>query len=201
MISNLSTIISQIYKSRNILLQQLHTNNYNIEEYSGFEIKDINILYKNNQLDMVLNNKENTNKIYVKYHTTTIKQTNIQDYIYEIYNIEEILSKTDILMIITFSDINENIKEYLRHLWETEQILVVIQSIQRLQYNILEHTLVPKHTIITDNLEIEQIKNKYNIDNNNQFPRISRFDPVAVVLCVKPGQICKIIRKSKLDRF
>ena len=197
MISNLSTIISQIYKSRNILLQQLHTNNYNIEEYSGFEIKDINILYKNNQLDMVLNNKENTNKIYVKYHTTTIKQTNIQDYIYEIYNIEEILSKTDILMIITFSDINENIKEYLRHLWETEQILVVIQSIHRLQYNILEHTLVPKHTIITDNLEIEQIKNKYNIDNNNQFPRISRFDPVAVVLCVKPGQICKIIRKSK----
>ena len=193
MISNLSTIISQIYKSRNILLQQLHTNNYNIEEYSGFEIKDINILYKNNQLDMVLNNNENTNKIYVKYHTTTIKQTNIQDYIYEIYNIEEILSKTDILMIITFSDINENIKEYLRHLWETEQILVVIQSIQRLQYNILEHTLVPKHTIITDNLEIEQIKNKYNIDNNNQFPRISRFDPVAVVLCVKPGQICKII--------
>ena len=146
---------------------------------------------------MVLNNNENTNKIYVKYHTTTIKQTNIQDYIYEIYNIEEILSKTDILMIITFSDINENIKEYLRHLWETEQILVVIQSIQRLQYNILEHTLVPKHTIITDNLEIEQIKNKYNIDNNNQFPRISRFDPVAVVLCVKPGQICKIIRKSK----
>ena len=86
MISNLSTIISQIYKSRNILLQQLHTNNYNIEEYSGFEIKDINILYKNNQLDMVLNNNENTNKIYVKYHTTTIKQTNIQDYIYEIYN-------------------------------------------------------------------------------------------------------------------
>ena len=62
MISNLSTIISQIYKSRNILLQQLHTNNYNIEEYSGFEIKDINILYKNiNKYVTTINTNNFTN--------------------------------------------------------------------------------------------------------------------------------------------
>ena len=33
--------------------------------------------------------------------------------------------------------------------------------------------------------------------NDNQFPIISRFDPVAQSIGIRPGQVCEIIRPSK----
>ncbi len=38
---------------------------------------------------------------------------------------------------------------------------------------------------------------RYNITDKSQFPQISRFDPVAKAICLRPGQVCKIIRPSK----
>ena len=41
------------------------------------------------------------------------------------------------------------------------------------------------------------IKKKFNIVNNSQLPEISRFDPVAQSLCMRPGEVCEILRPSK----
>ena len=41
------------------------------------------------------------------------------------------------------------------------------------------------------------IKQLYNITNDSQFPEISRYDPVAQVIGIRPGQICEITRPSK----
>ena len=38
---------------------------------------------------------------------------------------------------------------------------------------------------------------KYNITDKVQFPDISRFDPVARVIGLRPGQVCNITRASK----
>ena len=38
---------------------------------------------------------------------------------------------------------------------------------------------------------------KYNITDKVQFPDISRFDPVARAIGLRPGQLCHIIRPSK----
>ena len=46
-------------------------------------------------------------------------------------------------------------------------------------------------------MENISIKNKYNIMDDTQFPDISRFDPVAQVIGIRPGQVCEIIRPSK----
>ena len=35
-----------------------------------------------------------------------------------------------------------------------------------------------------------------NIVKETQFPEISRFDPVSVVYCIRPGQVFEIIRSS-----
>ena len=63
-------------------------------------------------------------------------------------------------------------------------------------HNILEHSYVPQH-IILNKEEENKFREKYNIRSNADIPEISRFDPVAQVICMKPGQICKIIRPSK----
>ena len=80
--------------------------------------------------------------------------------------------------------------------WESEGIFIVIESIKRLQFNILEHVLVPPHRVMMES-EVKQVMTKYNITDRVQFPDISRFDPVARVIGLRPGQVCNIIRASK----
>ena len=62
-------------------------------------------------------------------------------------------------------------------------------------YNILDHNLVPEHKIIKDEVK-EEIKKKYNMKSDYEFPQISRFDPVAVAIGLRPGKVCEITRKS-----
>ena len=99
-------------------------------------------------------------------------------------------------MIIVKDDMNETLTNLLKHIWEQDGILIIIQSIKRLQFNILEHTLVPEHRVLTND-EVGKIKLRYNITEDTQFPDISRFDPVAQVIGIRPGQVCEIIRPSK----
>jgi DNA-directed RNA polymerase subunit H len=68
--------------------------------------------------------------------------------------------------------------------------------LKRLQYNILDHNLVPPHRIL-QNKEKEEIIDKYKIIDNKQLPEISRYDPVSVAINMRPGDICEIIRPSK----
>jgi len=195
--SKSSIITSQIYKSRKNLLDQLYYNGYNIDEYASFSINELIILIENKQLDMLLE-KNNSKKIFVKYNlSSNIKVQNIQDFIDELFNLEELLEKSDTLLIIVKEDINETIQTFLKHIWETQSIFVVIQSLPRLQYNILNHTLVPPHHIVEDEEQISFIKKKYNIIDNSQFPKLHRFDAVAVVLCARPEDIIEIDRPSK----
>ena len=46
-------------------------------------------------------------------------------------------------------------------------------------------------------MENEEMRKKYNISNDSELPEISRFDPIAQAIGMKPGQVCEIIRPSK----
>ena len=55
--------------------------------------------------------------------------------------------------------------------------------------------MVPNHRIL-NNQEKEEIIAKYNILDDN-IPPISRYDPVAQVIGLRPSQYCEIVRPSK----
>jgi DNA-directed RNA polymerase subunit H (RpoH/RPB5) len=114
----------------------------------------------------------------------------------DLFNLEEVLTKNDTLFIIIKDDMNETILNELKQIWEKDGIFIVIENIKRLQFNILNHSLVPEHTII-DEKELEDVMKRYNIVNKNDLPDISRFDPVARVIGLRPGNVCKIVRPSK----
>lgn len=136
-------------------------------------------------------------KIYIRYFLTkAIRPQNIQEMMDDLFNLEETLTKDDTLMIIVKDDMNETTTNLLKHIWEQDGIFIVIQSIKRLQFNILEHSLVPPHRVLSLD-EVAVVKRHYNITDDTQFPDISRFDPVAQVIGIRPGQICEIIRPSK----
>jgi len=200
---NSSTLISYIYNSRINLIKLMQNLDYNVKDYESFTNSEVNSMFQNKQLDLLLEkNQEDSktkrkSKIYIRYYLAkTFRPQNIQEIIDDLYNLEEILTKEDILLIITKDEPNETLVNAVKHIWEQDGIFIVIQSIKRLQFYILDHILVPSHRILTDE-EAEQVKMKYNITENTQLPEISRFDPVALAVCVKPGQICEIIRPSK----
>lgn len=200
---NSSGLVSTVYKSRKIILELMEKQNYNIDEYENFSVNEVNSMLQNKQLDMLMEKKKEDpttkrkNKIYIRYYLAkTLKAQNIQEIIDDLFNLEEILTKQDTLMIIIKDDMNESMTNLLKHIWEQDGILIVIQSIKRLQFNILEHTLVPPHRVLSND-EVAEIKKRYNIMDDSQFPDISRFDPVAQVIGIRPGQVCEIIRPSK----
>jgi|TARA_Y100000389_G_C17464714_1_gene524552 DNA-directed RNA polymerase subunit H (RpoH/RPB5) len=190
-----SESILNIYKSRNTLIEILQQREFNVDDYNEFSINEINVMFNNNQLDLLLENSNN--KIFVKYYLgKSLRPNNILEIAEDLFNLEEILNKTDELLIIVKDDINDSIKNTLIQLWEQQNIFISIISLKRLQYNILNHVLVPEH-IIMSNEEKNDIKSRYNIVNDSKFPQISRFDPVATVIGLRPEQLCKIIRSSK----
>ena len=193
-INNSSSLISSIYKSRKTILELMKKQNYNTSDYDNFSINEVNTMFQNKQLDILLEKKQ---KIYITYYLAkTLRPQNVQEIIDDLFNLEEVLTKEDTLMIIVKDDMNETLTNLLKHIWEQDGILIIIQSIKRLQFNILEHILVPEHRVLT-NEEVGKIKLRYNITEDTQFPDISRFDPVAQVIGIRPGQVCEIIRPSK----
>jgi DNA-directed RNA polymerase subunit H (RpoH/RPB5) len=177
---------------------------YNVSEYDNFSVNEVNAMFQNKQLDMLLEKSEESvnpnaskRKVYIRYYLAkTLRPQNIQEMIDDLFNLEEVLTKEDTLMIVVKEEMNETTMNLLKHIWEQDGILIVIQSIKRLQFNILDHTLVPEHRVLTQD-EVLTVKNRYNIMDDTQFPDISRFDPVAQVIGIRPGQVCEIIRPSK----
>ena len=174
---NTSILISTVYNSRKIVLELMGKQGYNINDYANFSINEVNSMKQNNQLDMLLEKNEEDpvtkrkNKIYIRYYLgKMIRPANLQEMIDDLFNLEETLTKNDTLFII--------------------------ESIKRLQFNILNHTLVPDHRVMNDD-EVTKIMKRYNITSKIQIPDISRFDPVARVIGLRPGQVCHIIRPSK----
>ena len=71
---NSSSIISSIYKSRKTILELMQKQDYKVEDYNEFSINEVNTMYQNNQLDMLLEkNEENEEthrkkKTYIRYY-------------------------------------------------------------------------------------------------------------------------------------
>lgn len=61
--------------------------------------------------------------------------------------------------------------------------------------NVLEHELVPKHIILSED-EKQKVIEKYRITKMSQFPSVLKSDPVVEAIGAKPGDLIKIIRKS-----
>jgi len=124
-----------------------------------------------------------------------MRKENLDDFVEDLFTIESILTKNDTLVIIANEDPNDTITNKVKYLYDHDGIFVVIHNIKRLQFNILKHHLVPKIDIL-DESEVEVIKKKFNLKTTKNLPDISRFDPQALAVCLRPGQVCKLTRKS-----
>lgn len=187
----------QIAESRKNILEILEERGFDISNYKGSSISEVHTMLQNNQLDMLVKTEDESKNAYVKYHLgKTLRATNIYEYVEDLFNIDNILQKKDDLVIIARDNANDSMQKLLRQIWIDDKIFITVIGLKSLQFNIMKHTLVPPHRVMT-NEEKDEIFEKYNITNESQIPDISRFSPPALAIGIRPGELCEIIRPSK----
>jgi DNA-directed RNA polymerase subunit H (RpoH/RPB5) len=215
--SSTNKIIS-IFKSRTTIIQLLNKQGYETEEYENFNINEIDAMFVTGQLDMIVSQKSNNEnlqpikKVYIKYYLDSkqLRTPVLDDIVEDLFTsingdnvgtsntsntLETTLSKKDTLVIIVENEPNDSIMAKVEYLYDKEGIFIVIFNIRRLQFNILNHRLVPPIQILTVE-EKEAFMTKYNINSMGKIPEIGRFDPQAQAVFLRPGDICKFERES-----
>lgn len=192
-----SGYVVQITKSRDNILAQLERRGYDVEDYKGASVAQVHVMLQNTQLDMLVTNKDTGKKAYVKYHLgKSLRSNNVMDMIDDLFTLDTVLTKEDDLIIIARDPSNDSMEKHLRDVWAKMKYLVTVIGLKQLQFNILEHSLVPPHRVLTEE-EAREIKNKYNIVDDSQLPDISRFSPVSLAIGIRPGELCEILRPSR----
>jgi len=194
--------IKQIYIARMHMIQYLKNMGFDCDNYENFSIEEVEVMNKYTQLDFKVS-KENEScyvlfKLDKNLKQNMIKKNNVEGFINEIFEDTIPIEKNDTLVIITTEYAQDSIHKVVKNMWEIQNKFVVILTLANLQMNILKHSFVPQHIKLTPEEKIELYK-KFNIQNDLQLPEISRFDPVAKIIFLKPGDVCKIIRFDKIS--
>ena len=186
------TSVIEVFKSRTTILDILKRRGYKTSDYENYDMSHVASIMDTEQLNMLL---QGPNKAFIHYQLKS--KLNLNKVISSLYDEENApLAPMDDLIIIYKAEPNDTLRAEIDELWNRSGIYVTILNIKRLQFNILEHVAVPKHRVLSEK-EREEFFIKYNIKSNHDIPTISRYEPVASVHCMRPGQLCCIERKSK----
>jgi DNA-directed RNA polymerase subunit H len=190
--------ILKIYKSRQNILNILKTLGYEVSDYEEFSINEIDAMVSTDQLDMLVQNSSSKQKTYIKYfaNVKSIRKETLDTLIEDLFVLENILEKKDNLIVIVNEEPNDTIIDRVKYLFDHDGIFIVMHNIDRLQFNILDHDLVPTTNILEDD-EVAELLKTYHLKSKMLLPDISRFDPLALAVCLRPGQVCKMLRKSQ----
>ena len=200
-------IVTNIYKSRKTLLTQFQERGIDTSNLlNNITENELRIMNKNSDIDFEV--KQDNYKISIKYLLNSkLRNTTLRNQIINFMEEEKIIDEEgnlnkDIdvsnheLIFIIKENPNESLVKVVDEIYNEYKLYVNIFWINTLLFNILEHEYVPKHQKIT-NEDFKELKSMYNLNSKQQLPLISKHDPVAKVLGVRPGDIVKITRPSQ----
>ena len=208
-----------VFKSRQNILDMLNYRGFDISAYQNFCREELDVLYDENSLNILVDHKNNPESLLVHYvHHDKMTQKKLKDtlgdqgdgiYNHELglfsnKNIEDGLIKSNtstiILILIgtevpALQKIADSYYNYSKK--EKKPVYVQIFEIKKLCFNILKHSLVPKHEVLTEDEFIQEVESVYKITSKSQLPAIKRSDPVAKYIGIRPEQVCRITRSSE----
>lgn len=193
-----SNRVQNLFKSRINIVEMLANIGYIMDGYDKFTVAEVEAMYLQSQMDMLIKHATNNTSIYVRYHIhdkPSAKLPKIDDLIHQVFEVEKHLTKNDTLMIIVDDDPNDSLRLKQQKWFERDGRFLVIHSLVRLQFNIFKHQLSPLVSKLTEE-ETQTFMKDYFVMEKEQLPEISRFDPLALALCLRPGEVCRLERNS-----
>jgi len=187
------TPVVDVFNARNHLFDILQTRGYDVSDYVGYDMSHVAAMMDHSQLNVVLQGPHN--KVFVHFQLSA--KLNVGKVVSSLFEDEDsVLKLDDDLIIVYKSEPNDTIHAEMDEVWNKLGVYITVLNIKRLQFNILKHDMVPPHRVISEK-ERDQVFAKLNVKTGADLPTISRYDPVASILCMRPGQVCEIERKSK----
>lgn len=203
---------AQLLTSRTVVMDIMTSKfKYDVSEYFGAGIHEIDAMYHTEQLDMMFDHHVSTKKgtdnadgenqtairvpapsrVYVKYLFRTLNRAQFIALVDELYSdksVAHLKPEDTLIVVLVGSGVTDPVLSALSHVWNTTKTLVVAFDIRELQFNAIEHSLQPKNIHIASREEKREIEVRYKV-TDDQFPEVSRNDIVARLLCARPGQI------------
>jgi len=200
----------RLLEARQNLINMMKKNGYITAPFENIGVYEMNAKYEANDLDMLFEKNDDKSsssssssssivtKILVRFCVKDKLNVKMLEEIREdVFLLDPKLATSDLLMMVTLKDPNDTMKAHLKHIWNKDATMVSIISLNRLQFNILDHHLVPVHTIVNKKQLEEECFQVFNIRTIEELPDISRFDPVSIAIGIVPGEVCRIDRPSK----
>ena len=188
-------IISQYYRAYKTVLEMIEDRNYIVpNEYKEIDDKTFKYLYSNSKLDIFIkNDTDNDNKLFAKFILLNkVKPNFIRELISKIKE-EFITEEKDKMLLILKNKPNNSILKIIK---ESKYKCCQIFWLNKLQFNITKHSLVPKHIKLNEE-EIINLLKKYSLKDRLQLPIINKEDPVIKYYDIIPNSVVKIDRPSK----
>lgn len=170
---------NELIQSFVTLKEMLVDRGINIDRLNSISDKELDMMSKVHKIFSL----DVSDKLKIVYHINTK---------FKINELKKFMNEDEHIIIVFKEKINNlNIK----NMREQNNIQIEIFMMKELQYNISKHVLVPKHEIVKNTDEIDNLLNTYKL-RKNQLPIILHTDPMARYLNIKVGEIVKIIRSS-----
>jgi len=198
--------LNKLTASRKTILEMMLLRGYKTDKYSNYSSKELDIMlknmdkkinYNNMPLDMTFDQNDNDKQCVLKYIISRVRVANLKTLITELIEYEVVKPNDDIIFIVKDKINNlDSFYNLFNSFLQTNKIFIQIFSIDNLIRNITNHELVPKMRIVSET-EKEDIKKKYNIENNSNLPLILKSDPAAMFYGIKSGDFVEITRTSE----
>lgn len=193
--------VNMVYTSKRVINRYMGYIGYDTKRYENMAFDAVKTMCEQKNADilnMVFSDSANPSypgRIFIHYNViqTAFRAINLHDII-EYYRLRYDFKETDTLFIVNKDPPNDTIKKLMKQYFEKDKTFVVIQSLKQTQFYIHEHVYVPQHEVLSSEQEQKEVLGQWNRSN---LPEICRFDPVAMAIAMRPGQICKITRNSR----
>ena len=176
---------TKILNTFNTIKEMLIDRNIDISNLENISQKEIEIQLNSNNNEIFYFNVNSNMKI-VYYLSKNFKIATLENYL---LNLNKKNNIKNFFIVIRDKINNLNFKSI-------KNINIQFFIIKELLFNITKHILVPKHEVIRDSSEINDLVSKHNLKNKLQFPLILKTDPMAKYLNVQSGELVKITRIS-----
>jgi len=200
------SFLNKLTASRKTIIEMMDLRGYQTDKYNNYSSKELDIMlknmdkkinYNNMPLDMTFDQNDNDKQCVLKYIISRVRVANLKTLITELIEYEVVKPNDDIIFIVKDKINNlDSFYNLFNSFLQTNKIFIQIFSIDNLIRNITNHELVPKMRIVSET-EKEDIKKKYNIENNSNLPLILKSDPAAMFYGIKSGDFVEITRTSE----
>ena len=193
------SMVRKVFTARAILLKQLAALGYKTRIWNEETPAEIDMRIQNKELNFVLepSGEMNEGATHIRFHIEkALRHIHINALADEFAEMAGYDRSKDTIILISKDLPNDSVKTALESVYATKGIYIIVRALQELQFNILEHKLVPKQTKLTPP-QTQNLKKRFRIhDVRKQLPGISRFDPAARAKQLRPGQVVQILRAS-----